>query len=236
MTLYSRINLHSVVSLSCIVGFFNVLYFFIAYNVNGLKGVIDMLNDVLLLLIIYSFLGWIVECLYCALISGEWVNRGFLYGPFIPIYGFGIIMVLWALNYLPNNPFIIFIGSIIITSILEYFTSLILELIFKTKWWDYSDMPFNLHGRICLLNSILFGIGFMVVYYFINPHIQNIINTFNYDYKLGFLSAFLIYFICDFILSTKKALNFVFKLDFLRNARLHFLNKYKYLEDILHLS
>ena len=125
-----------------------------------------MLN-VVLLLIIYSFLGWIVECTYCVLGTGVWINRGFLYGPFIPIYGFGAVLVLGAINYLPNNIFIIFLGSIIITSILEYLTSYLMELFFHTRWWDYSELPFNLNGRICLLNSLLFGIA-LSKYLFIN--------------------------------------------------------------------
>ena len=142
-----------------------------------------MLN-VVLLLIIYSFLGWIVECTYCVLGTGVWINRGFLYGPFIPIYGFGAVLVLGAINYLPNNIFIIFLGSIIITSILEYLTSYLMELFFHTRWWDYSELPFNLNGRICLLNSLLFGVAFVVVYYLINPQIMKLLNQFSYEFKL----------------------------------------------------
>lgn len=141
-----------------------------------------MLN-VVLLLIIYSFLGWIVECTYCVLGTGVWINRGFLYGPFIPIYGFGAVLVLGAINYLPNNIFIIFLGSIIITSILEYLTSYLMELLFHTRWWDYSELPFNLNGRICLLNSLLFGVAFVVVYYLINPQIMKLLNQFSYEFK-----------------------------------------------------
>ena len=194
-----------------------------------------MLN-VVLLLIIYSFLGWIVECTYCVLGTGVWINRGFLYGPFIPIYGFGAVLVLGAINYLPNNIFIIFLGSIIITSILEYLTSYLMELLFHTRWWDYSELPFNLNGRICLLNSLLFGVAFVVVYYLINPQIMKLLNQFSYEFKLGFLTAAMLYFTIDFIISVKSALHLTFKLETLRNIRLALIDKYHHLEHELNLS
>lgn len=124
---------------------------------------------------IYSVLGWLVESIYCSLFAKpkpHWINRGFLYGPYCPIYGVGALMVLLVLWPLRNLPMVVFIASMVLTSILEYFTSYILEKLFHTRWWDYSSKRFNLRGRICLKNSLLFGVMGLVLVYIIHPLIQ----------------------------------------------------------------
>ena len=92
---------------------------------------------------IYSVLGWCTETLYCRLCEGKWTNRGFLYGPYCPIYGFGGVIVVF-LSPFSYSPILIFILGFILTSMLEYITSYIMEKLFDAKWWDYSHMPFNL--------------------------------------------------------------------------------------------
>ena len=104
--------------------------------------------------IIYAFIGWCTEVSYAALDRGIFVNRGFLNGPYCPIYGCGVVIVVAALTPLKDNLLILFAGSFLLTSILEYITGFILEKVFHNKWWDYSNKPFNLHGYICLKFSI----------------------------------------------------------------------------------
>lgn len=128
-----------------------------------------------ILILIYSFLGWIVEVLYAYYKRGHFVNRGFLYGPFCPIYGISITAIVTLLKPLEQNVFIIFIGSVAITTLAEYFTSSILEKFFDSKWWDYSNKKFNLKGRICLSFSLLWGIAGTIMYTLVNPQILNII-------------------------------------------------------------
>lgn len=118
---------------------------------------------------IYSFLGWVCECIYCSIPAKHFINRGFLYGPYCPIYGFGAISVIWLLEPFQATPLLLFLLGILLTSALEYLTSWIMELCFHTQWWDYTGYFLNLHGRICLKNSLLFGILVLCVLYGIHP-------------------------------------------------------------------
>lgn len=129
---------------------------------------------------IFSVMGWIYECAFCTIKKGKWENRGFLYGPLVPIYGFGavgITMVSDAFSGLLHVEYrwwqiflISFLGSIV----LEYGTSWILEKLFHAYWWDYSDMPLNLHGRVCFPYSVGFGCAGLLVVYVILPFVQMI--------------------------------------------------------------
>ena len=124
----------------------------------------------------YSFLGWVCECIYCSIPAKKFINRGFLAGPYCPIYGCGALLVLYLLKPFLYQPLLLFIMGMIVTSFLEYFTSWIMELLFHTKWWDYTNYRFNIHGRVCLRNSFLFGIMSLVVCYIVHPSIIHIAN------------------------------------------------------------
>ena len=119
--------------------------------------------------IIYAFIGWCTEVSYAALDRGIFVNRGFLNGPYCPIYGCGVVIVVAALTPLKDNLLILFAGSLLLTSILEYITGFILEKVFHNKWWDYSNKPFNLHGYICLKFSIYWGLACTFIMDVIHP-------------------------------------------------------------------
>jgi uncharacterized membrane protein len=147
--------------------------------------------------IIYSFLGWVVETVFCSIGEKKFVNRGFLDGPFCPIYGTGALAVVFLVFPFHNNLLLFFIASIVITSIVEYFTSYFFEKFFNVGWWNYSDKPFNIHGRICLLYSIYWGILSVLALSIIHPKIIPISNFFSH--YLGFYGVFLFiaYFIID---------------------------------------
>lgn len=102
-----------------------------------------MLYLTLWIFFVYAFLGWCTEVGYAALRTGRFVNRGFLNGPVCPIYGFGVIIVLWVLEPLAEHILLLFLGSVVLTSALEWVTGLVLEKLFHQRWWDYSDEPFN---------------------------------------------------------------------------------------------
>lgn len=129
---------------------------------------------IFLLFMIYSFLGYIIEVIEVSKIHKKLtLNRGFLIGPYLPIFGFGSLIMIYALNAYEDDILVLFVMSAVSCSILEYLTSLVLEKIFKLRWWNYSNKSFNLNGRICLQNSILFGIGGVLIVKIINPVITS---------------------------------------------------------------
>lgn len=136
------------------------------------------LEIIFILFWLYSILGYIMETTLVSIQSKKFINRGFLLGPYCPIYGTGAILLL-SLNNYQNDPFVVFILAIVICSVLEYFTSYIMELLFKVRWWDYSNRFLNLNGRICLFNSICFGLLGMLIVCFLTPFFLNLIVNIN---------------------------------------------------------
>ena len=127
-----------------------------------------------LLFLIYSVIGWLMESALVSFQSGKLINRGFLIGPYCPIYGFGGLIITIYLTQYKDNIFTVFFLAIIVCSILEYFTSYIMEKIFKARWWDYSEEKFNLNGRICGKNALAFGVVSVLLLYLINPFIEGL--------------------------------------------------------------
>lgn len=126
-----------------------------------------------LLLIIYSILGWCGEMIYCS--AGQrklCEKRGFLNGPICPIYGHGALVVLLCLHGGCKNPLLTFLLGAVLTSLVEYITSFAMEKLFHMRWWDYSQYKFHLNGRVCLLNSTLFGLASVFLCHFANPPIS----------------------------------------------------------------
>lgn len=122
-----------------------------------------------MLFFIYAILGWIIETTLVSIEKRKFVNRGFLIGPYCPIYGFGGLAITILLKNYTKDPIVLFLMAVIICGILEYFTSYIMEKIFKARWWDYSAKKYNINGRICLETVVLFGILGCLVMYVLNP-------------------------------------------------------------------
>lgn len=158
--------------------------------------------NLFLLFMIYSFLGYIVEVIAVSINSRKLVlNRGFLIGPYIPIYGICCILMNFFLIKYENDILALFVMSVLLCSIAEFTTSYVLEKIFKVRWWDYSQMKFNLDGRVCLLNSTLFGIGGVVLIHIINPILFPLLKKIS-PWLLISISLFLmIVFIIDLIIT-----------------------------------
>ncbi len=126
--------------------------------------------ELFLLYIAYSTLGWCGEMLYCSIPKGKLCEkRGFLNGFLCPIYGHGALLVLYALHGGFQNPFLTFFFGAIVTSILEYFTSWLMEKLFHMRWWDYSHYKFQINGRVCLLNSTCFGLACVLLCHLVQP-------------------------------------------------------------------
>ena len=161
----------------------------------------DEIKIYLLLFLFYSIFGWIIEVVRCYFKYGRFINRGILIGSYLPIYGFGSIILYIVYNVLSKYIFLVFIVSIIIAALLEYMTSFFLEKIFNARWWDYSDRRLNLNGRICAENLIEFGVFSLLVLYIINPLYLNLVFKINESVLNILLIIFLVSITLDFIIS-----------------------------------
>ena len=129
-----------------------------------------------ILFMIYSFIGWCMEVLTVLIPKKKFVNRGFLIGPYCPIYGYGCLLIIILLKNNLDDPLALFLKAIVICSLLEYFTSFFMEKLFNARWWDYSNKKFNINGRICLETMLPFGILACLVMYVLNPFFESKIN------------------------------------------------------------
>lgn len=136
-------------------------------------------QNLLVYYFICSIIGWILETIYGYMEFGRFVDRGFLYGPMCPIYGCGAVLIALIAEFVKKKKVNIvfkFVIIMILFTLLEYFTSLTLELIFQARWWDYSDKFLNLDGRICLSFSLLFGIMGIIFMKFLYEPSKKMIN------------------------------------------------------------
>lgn len=117
---------------------------------------------------LYSFLGWVYEKLFCSMRAHHEVKRGFLYGPYCPIYGFGAVADVVLLGWI-TNPLVLFAAGAIVAGSMEYVTGWLLETLFNRRWWDYTNRPFNIKGRVCLLSLVVFGVFAVVLIDLIHP-------------------------------------------------------------------
>lgn len=151
--------------------------------------------------LIYSFIGWLAETIYVSVNTGRLVNRGFLYGPFCPIYGFGALLVVNLLKSLKKNRFAVFICSIVITSILEYATGALFKIFFDKKLWDYNDEFLNISGFVCLKNSLIWGAASCILIYIVHPRINCWVSHISKNQISVVSSILMICFAIDLILS-----------------------------------
>ena len=125
---------------------------------------------------VYGFLGWCTEVAFAACKERKFVNRGFLKGPICPIYGIGVVIVVQFLTPYKENLVLLYIASVVMVTALEWVTGFILEKIFHNKWWDYSKMPLNLNGYVCLLFSLIWGVACVLIVDFIHPLIHKVLS------------------------------------------------------------
>lgn len=129
-------------------------------------------SRLLLLFFLYAFLGWCCEVAFAAIKCGEFINRGFLNGPVCPIYGFGVIGVALALSPIEDQLWLLYLGSVVLTTGIEFITGWALEKLFHTRWWDYSDSPMNIMGYVCVPFSMLWGVACVVIVRYAHPMIE----------------------------------------------------------------
>lgn len=153
------------------------------------------------LFLIYSFIGWLMEISFTLYKDKTLVNRGFLMGPYCPIYGCGCILIILLLKRYLNDFIALFIMSMVICSILEYLTSYIMEKLFKARWWDYSDKKFNVNGRISLSTSFMFGVLGIFLIYFMNPLLEKGLSLIPKDIFICISLIILVFFLIDIIVT-----------------------------------
>ena len=153
------------------------------------------------IVLVYSFLGWCCEVAFAAVRRGIFVNRGFLNGPVCPIYGFGVLIVLLVLEPVKENLALLFFGSMVLTSALEFFIGFIMEQFFHDKWWDYSENPFNIKGYICLEFSLVWGAACVLVVDVVHPMIFKLICAIPEKLSLWLMVFFTAVLIADAIIT-----------------------------------
>ena len=119
--------------------------------------------------IIYAIIGWFMEVAIVSVKKRKITARGFLIGPWCPIYGFGALFITFLLKKYYEDPIVLFIMSFLLGTILEYITSYIMEKLFHARWWNYSDHRFHINGRVSLTTSLGFGALGLILVYFFNP-------------------------------------------------------------------
>ena len=176
------------------------------------------LYQILAFFLIYSCLGWCLEVIYAAVSTGQLVNRGFLNGPVCPIYGFGMIIVLFTLSPLADNLLLLYLGGVILPSVLELVGGWALYKLYHTRWWDYSDFPFNIGGYICLEFSLLWGVGTVVVMKAVHPVIAGFVEM--VPQMVGFVLMCILYacYAADVVVTAFAASDLARELDALEKV------------------
>lgn len=173
--------------------------------------------EILCFFLIYSFFGWCLEVVYQAVEQGKFINRGFLNGPYCPIYGFGVIIVTGALDPIKSNAVVLFFGSVLLTSMLEFITGFVLEKIFHMHWWDYSEEKFNIRGYICLKFSLLWGVACIIVVRIIHPAVSVFVDKFPATAGIVIISVYMIGVASDMIVTVLAIIHFKRRIVLLEN-------------------
>lgn len=168
---------------------------------------ITKIENYIALFFIYSIAGWIMESVIKSITNKKMTNRGFLIGPYCPIYGCGVVLITFLLQKYHDDIPATFFLSILICGTLEYLTSYIMEKLFKARWWDYSKRRFNINGRICLETLIPFGVAGTAITIWINPFLLKYINMIPPMIVHIVLVLISIFFIADIAISFKIILN-----------------------------
>ena len=168
------------------------------------------LEILFMMFIIYAVAGWIMECTLGVIEKHKFVNRGFLIGPYCPIYGYGALLITFLLKKYTNDPITLFIMAILVCGTLEYLTSYFMEKIFHARWWDYSQRKFNINGRVCLNTIIPFGLLGMFIMYVSNPFLIGKIESLSEIWLNILFWTLLVVYVIDNIISG-KVINYVGK-------------------------
>lgn len=172
---------------------------------------------------VYGFLGWCTEVIFAAFKQHRFVNRGFLNGPICPIYGVGVTLVIACLEAFQSNLLLLYISSVILVTVLEGVTGWAMDKLFHNKWWDYSKLPFNIGGYVCLLFSLIWGVACVFIVYFVHPLIHQVLSLIPHTAGIALIAILGIALLSDMIVTTSAIVKFN-----------QYLERLKYITDELH--
>ncbi len=155
----------------------------------------------------YCFFGWVFESTYVSLKQKHFVNRGFMRGPFLPLYGTGAMMMLVVSAPFQNNLILVYVAGCIGATVLEYITGVTMEALFKVRYWDYSNQPFNFQGHICLGTSLSWGGLTILMTQFVHKPIERIVLSIPKEVIVPLSGIITVFLVADFSLSFKAALD-----------------------------
>ena len=161
----------------------------------------------LLYFFFYSFVGWIWESSYVSILTKRLTNRGFLTGPMLPIYGSGAVVMLCATYPVQSSDIGIFLLGLIVATILEYVTGVVMETLFQVRYWDYSDKKFNIQGHICLSSSLAWGVFTLLLIRVVHPRISALLEKIPQNVCFSALVVITIVFAIDFASSFHAAMD-----------------------------
>ena len=172
---------------------------------------LNKIQTYILYFFIFAILGWLMETLYSFIVLGHFTKRGFLYGPLCPLYGYGALILIIFLSKYRNNAIKLFTYSAIVFSVFEYLTSYVLEVLFHSYWWDYTNDFFNLNGRISIFYSFAWGIIAIIfcghIYPFFKKKLNMILSKIPYKVKSSIINLSCIILVVDTILSCIRYIN-----------------------------
>jgi uncharacterized membrane protein len=172
-----------------------------------MKVPVSKARDLFLYFAIYSFVGWCLETAYVSITTGRFMNRGFLVGPFCPVYGFGALLLLVSLHPVRKKTCLLFMGAILFTTLLEYFTGFLLEELFGCVLWDYSRELFNIKGWICLKFSLVWGICAVVILRYLHPRMEIWLKEFHFNTRTIITCILILYFVLDFTATVASSIS-----------------------------
>ncbi len=166
---------------------------------------------------VYGFLGWCTEVIFAAFKQHRFVNRGFLNGPICPIYGIGVTLVIACLEAFQSNLLLLYISSVILVTVLEGVTGWAMDKLFHNKWWDYSKLPFNIGGYVCLLFSLIWGVACVFIVYFVHPLIHQVLSLIPHTAGIALIAILGIALLSDMIVTTSAIVKFNQYLELLKH-------------------
>lgn len=183
-------------------------------------------------MILYSFIGWVWECCYVSVLEKKVVNRGFVSGPVCTIYGVGALAIYLILKPLAGKWVLLFFSGVILATALEYVTATVMESLFHTSWWDYTDFKFNYKGRICLSSSIAWGGASLLLFLVFQPLMDRFVSLYPVSVGKIFVCVCAVIYCIDFIFATIAAVDVSKQLekmdkfmedlsDYLKNSRVY---------------
>ena len=161
--------------------------------------------------ILYSFIGWIVESLYMSLCNRRWTNRGFVFGPFCPIYGFGGVVGNMLMRPLSGHVIWLYIIGAIAATVFEYLVGILMQRTLHEVWWDYHEKPFNYKGIICLESTVAWGFYAIIIVKFLNERMMSVVSRVPFDIARRICWCVILYYFFDFSYHLLEAMGYDLK-------------------------